>query len=99
MAGEEVRNIEGLRWTKAGKIIPVLLTLSLLKDEAGQIMGVATLAKDISEQKRVEENLWRMSKVFMDAADPILIEDSEGYVIEMNDEAENRSLRSNLFGR
>ena len=56
-AGEEVRNIEGLRWTKQEKIIPVLLTLSLLKDEAGQIMGVATIAKDISEQKRVEAEL------------------------------------------
>ena len=87
-AGEEARNIEGLRWNKQGVIIPVLLTLSLLKDEAGQIMGVATLAKDISEQKRVEEDLRRMSKVFMDAADPILIEDSEGRVIDMNDEAE-----------
>ena len=56
-SGGEARNIEGLRWTKQGKIIPVLLTLSLLKDEAGQIMGVATLAKDISEQKRVEAEL------------------------------------------
>ncbi len=56
-AGEEVRNIEGLRWTQDGKVIPVLLTLSLLKDEAGQVMGVATIAKDISAQKRVEEDL------------------------------------------
>ena len=58
-AGEEMRNIEGLRCTKQGAIIPVLLTLSLLKDEDGQIIGVATLAKDISAQKRVESELQR----------------------------------------
>jgi PAS domain S-box-containing protein len=56
-AGKEVRNIEGLRWTKEGKTVPVLLTLSLLKDVTGKAMGVATLAKDISAQKRVEEVL------------------------------------------
>jgi len=31
-----------------------------------------------------EDRLRRMSKVFMDAADPIIIEDLTGVVIEMN---------------
>ncbi len=55
--GEEVRNVEGLRWNKAGKIIPVLLTLSLLKDESGQRTSIASLAKDISNQKKIENDL------------------------------------------
>ena len=39
-------------------------------------------------QNQTEISLRRMSKVFMDAADPILIENMEGIVIEMNTEAE-----------
>ncbi|MFC1726315.1 PAS domain S-box protein, partial [candidate division KSB1 bacterium] len=55
--GDLVRNFEGLRCTKDGKTVPVLLTLSLLKDKDGQAMGVATIAKDISDQKKAEKKL------------------------------------------
>ena len=87
-AGKITRNIDGLRRNKKGVIIPVLITLSLLVDDEKKPIGISTLAKDISTQKEVEKNLRRMSKVFMDAADPIIIEDLDGKVIEMNDEAE-----------
>ncbi|MFC1628498.1 PAS domain-containing sensor histidine kinase [Gemmatimonadota bacterium] len=56
-AGGSVRNIEGLRYDKAGTIIPVLVTLSLLKDENGEANAIATIAKDISVQKEVEQAL------------------------------------------
>ena len=86
---EDMRNIEGVRMTKTGRSIPVLITLSLLKDEEGRGEAVATLAKDISTQKQAELEVRRMSKVFMDAADPIIIEDLDGIIVEMNAEAEN----------
>ncbi len=54
---EPVRNIDGLRITKTGKVIPVLLTLSPLKDESRKIIGIATFAKDISKQKQIEKEL------------------------------------------
>ena len=87
-AGEVVRNAEGLRQTKHGEVQSVLLTLSLLRDDEGQPTGIASIAKDISEQKDREKDLRSMSKVFMEAADPILIEDLKGCVVEMNQEAE-----------
>ena len=86
--GGDVRNVEGLRQTRGGEVIPVLVTLSLLRDEQGGPIGIASLAKDIGVQKQAEEKLRMLSKVFMDAADPILIEDLAGNVIEMNLEAE-----------
>jgi PAS domain S-box-containing protein len=49
--GENVRNVEGLRWNKAKEVIPVLLTLSLLTDESGAPVGIATFAQDITELK------------------------------------------------
>jgi len=88
LAGESVRNIEGRRWTRDREIMPVLLTLSALRDESGEINAVATLAKDITERKRAEDASRRMAKVFMDAADPILIENRKGVVVNLNEEAE-----------
>jgi len=58
-AGEQVRNEESARMTRSGEVIPVLLTLSALTDESGQVLGVVSLAKDITEQKRVEDSLRR----------------------------------------
>ncbi len=55
--GEEVRNIEGVRWDVDQKFIPVLLTLSQLKDESGEIIAIATIAKDMTELKKVENEL------------------------------------------
>jgi len=56
-SGEEVRNIEGERIHKDGTVIPVLLTLSLLRDDEGQATGIATFAKDISAQKQAQKEL------------------------------------------
>lgn len=100
-AGKEVRNVEGLRWTRDKEIIPVLLTLSFLKDEQGKPVAIATIAKDISARKRAEEKLQRMSKVFMDAVDPILVEDLDGLVIDMNQEVERSYgwTKEDLIGR
>ena len=54
---KEVRNIEGVRVDIKGNQIPVLLTLSQLKDEEGKTIAVATIAKDITRQKKAEEEL------------------------------------------
>ena len=56
-AGEIVRSIEGIRWTKQGDHIPVLLTFSLIKDEDGNPTSIATSAKDITEIKQAETEL------------------------------------------
>lgn len=48
LAGEDVRNVEGLRVSRDGTVIDVLLTLSLLRDDNGEPMAVASIAKDIS---------------------------------------------------
>ena len=54
---EQVRNVEGVRQNKAGKTFPVLLTLSLITNEFGRPTGIATICKNISEQKRTEKRL------------------------------------------
>ena len=49
---------------------------------------VATLKSEIVVRRKVQTQLHQSSRVFMDAADPIIIEDLSGKVVEMNREAE-----------
>lgn len=49
-----VRNVETVRRLKSGVHQPVLLTLSLLKDEADQPIAIASIAKDITDRKHAE---------------------------------------------
>jgi two-component system CheB/CheR fusion protein len=55
----------------------------------GQADGVVITLIDINNVKRTEAELRRLSKVFMDGADPIIIEDLEGRIIDLNTEALN----------
>jgi two-component system CheB/CheR fusion protein len=50
-AGEVIRNIESLWQSRAGEEIPVLLTLSLLTDEEGKAIGMATISKSMAGLK------------------------------------------------
>ncbi len=52
---EAVRNAETLRRCKSGELCAVLLTLSLLTDEEGLPVAIASIGKDISAQKRAEK--------------------------------------------
>ncbi len=50
-----LRNFETVRKTRSGVMQPILLTLSLLSDEAGAPSGIASIAKDISRRKTAED--------------------------------------------
>jgi len=55
--GEEVRNWEGYRIDKYGRVFPTLMTAFPLMDENGRIEFVATITKDISILKNLELEL------------------------------------------
>lgn len=56
---ETLKDIETIRRTKEGKLIDVNLTLSPIKDAAGNIIAVSGIARDITEKKRIEKDLLR----------------------------------------
>ncbi|HYQ48071.1 MAG TPA: PAS domain S-box protein [Thermodesulfovibrionales bacterium] len=60
--GEVLKDIETLRKKKDGSIIEVSLTLSPIKDAAGEVIGICGISRDISEKKRVEKELIRRSQ-------------------------------------
>ncbi len=55
--GEHVNHYETIRTRKDGKEITVSLTISPIKDAHNNIIGASTIARDITEQKKSEEEL------------------------------------------
>ncbi len=56
-AGERVDHFETVRQTKDGRLIDVSVTISPVCDERGGIIGVSKIARDITHQKRYQEEL------------------------------------------
>lgn len=52
--GECIEQFETTRLSKAGKSIEVSLTISPIRDGSGEIVGCATIARDITERRRAE---------------------------------------------
>ena len=52
--GERVEHFETQRENKNGRLIDIAITVSPIKDAAGQIVGVSKVARDITERKRGE---------------------------------------------
>ncbi|HEY3853412.1 MAG TPA: PAS domain S-box protein [Verrucomicrobiae bacterium] len=55
--GERILHFETERVAKSGKRIAVSLTISPIKDAEGHVIGASKIARDITEQKAVQEAL------------------------------------------
>lgn len=61
--GERIEHYETVRRRKDGRLIDVSLTISPIRDQAGRIIGASKIARDITERKRVEEQLREDARV------------------------------------
>ena len=52
---ESIEHYETKRRTKDGRTIDVSLTISPIKDADGRVVGASTIARDVSERRRSEE--------------------------------------------
>ncbi len=86
--GELVPTLETKRKTKDGKIIDVWLINTKLTDGKGNLTGIATTERDISEQTRTLEKFRRMATVIQDSNDAITFQDLEGNILAWNRGAE-----------
>jgi PAS domain S-box-containing protein len=62
--GEKIHNYENARVRKDGGSIDVSLTISPVKDEAGSVIGAATIARDIGELKEARREAERLKEEF-----------------------------------
>ncbi|HLY74727.1 MAG TPA: PAS domain S-box protein, partial [Planctomycetota bacterium] len=87
--GDRVAHFDTVRRRKDGSLIDVSLTISPIKDEAGRIVGVSKIARDITERNRAEE---KFRLAVESAPSAMLMVDDKGDIVLVNVQAEK------LFG-
>lgn len=63
IGGRNIKNTELLLKSKEGESIPVSFSCSLLKTNTGVPDGIVCVANDISEQKKLEEEIFKIKKL------------------------------------
>jgi PAS domain S-box-containing protein len=87
--GERVRHFETVRRTKGGDFIDVSLTISPVRDRTGQIIGASHVARDITERKRLGEQLQLLAAIVETSEDAIIGKTREGTILTWNIGAEH----------
>ncbi len=86
--GEKVGHFETVRLRKDGSTIKMSVTISPIEDNAGNITGASTIARDISSRKEREEIIWRQSQTLNQIQDSVITTDLNGVVIDWNEGSE-----------
>src|SRR6266542_1640635 len=88
-SGERVEHYEIVRSRKDGRTISISLTVSPILDETGKVVGVSSIARDITERKRADEQLRAASQYarsLVEASlDPLVTISSEGKITDVNE--------------
>jgi len=61
--GDNVEHLETVRRKKDGQLIDVSVTASPIRDTNGKIVGVSKIARDVTETKRIEQQLRQSQKM------------------------------------
>ena len=94
--GEKLAHFETQRRRKDGRIIPGSLTVSPIRDAQGRIIGIAKIARDLSEARHVREELAQgqalLRSILETVPDAFVIIDQRGLIHSFSSAAER------LFG-
>jgi PAS domain S-box-containing protein len=91
-SGERPQHLESVRLTKEGHPVEVMLTVSPIRSEAGAIIGISEIVRDVTELKRAAQALAAQREWFRvtlsSIGDAVIASDCEGRVTFMNGVAE-----------
>lgn len=60
--GERIQHHQTVRRTKDGRLIDVSLSISIVRNTVGEIVGACTIARDVTELRRAEQSLRNSEK-------------------------------------
>jgi len=86
--GKSINHYETARLRKDGQRINVALTVSPIRDSAGNIIGASTIARDISERKRAEEQIAYQAYLLENVNDAVIGSDRNSIIRFWNQGAE-----------
>ncbi|TYL84856.1 PAS domain S-box protein [Bradyrhizobium cytisi] len=87
-SNESIAQHETVRLRKDGRLLHVVLNVSPLRSDSGQIIGASKIAHDITEEKQSREKLRReieeRERIFETSRDLILVTDGFGNFIQVS---------------
>lgn len=83
--GEKIDHFETVRTCKDGRCIDVSVTISPIRNKHGDVVGASKIARDITAKKIMEKRLNLTSNVFIKTNEAIMIVDTIGKIIEVNE--------------
>jgi two-component system, LuxR family, sensor kinase FixL len=82
--GERLVHFETERQRKDGTIIPVTLTVSPIRDDAGAIIGISKIARDLSEPHRAHQELRQrealLRSILDTVPDALIVINEQGHI-------------------
>ena len=91
-AGERIEHLETVRVAKDGRKLDISLSISPIFNDAGAVIGIAKVARDITEQKRLARELAEQQAYFRvtlsSIGDGVIACDADGRVTFINPSAE-----------
>ena len=105
IAGNTIDHFETVRRRKDGRRIGVSLTFFAVRDQSGAVVGMASISRDITEQKRANEALRRAAaynrRLIEASLDPLVTIGPDGKITDVNaaTEAATGFPRAELLGK
>ena len=70
--GDSIKHYETKRRRKDGKVIDISLAVSPIRDETGMIIGASSVAREITERKKAQEELQQAYKLLKETQDQLI---------------------------
>jgi two-component system, cell cycle sensor histidine kinase and response regulator CckA len=86
--GEHIAHFQTIRRHKSGRLLPIELSISPVRDDNGVIVGASSIKRDISERKKALETSSLLAAVVESSDDAIISKQIDGMVMTWNAAAE-----------
>jgi PAS domain S-box-containing protein len=87
-AGKEIKDFHTKRIRKDGALIDISITVAPIFNDKGRVTGLSGISRDVTEQKRIEEQLIRLASVVEFSNDSIIERSKNGTIINWNPASE-----------